>query len=314
MEKNAKILVLGARGLVGSALVAELRAREFSNILVPAHSELDLTDAPLVKWYFSCHCPEYVFFCAAKVGGIADNAANKVDFLVQNLQMELNVITNAAEHGCKKLLFVGTSCVYPRDCPQPIREEDLLTGPLEATTEAYSIAKIAGIKLCQYFREQWGENFITALPCNIFGENDNFDFETAHCLPGMLARMVHAQADGARAFEVWGDGTACREFLYSGDLASALYIIMDQYEDGAPINTGSGHELSIRELAQTLKEVTGYEGELVFNTSRPSGTPRKLLDNSKLRALGWSPHVGFVEGLRRTYRWYVLNKFIPKEG
>lgn len=308
MEKNAKILVLGARGLVGSAIVQELRAQGYHNIYQPGRTEVDLTDEVTVRWLFSVHRPEYVFFAAAKVGGISDNASDKVGFLAENLRIELNVITAAAEYAVKKLLFVATSCIYPRDCPQPIREEYLMTGPLERTTEAYSIAKIAGIRLCQYYREQLRHDFVVAVPCNIFGERDNFNERTAHCLPGLMARIHRAKVTGAPEVVVWGDGTAQREFLFAPDLARALILVMERYSSGEPINTGSGFELSIKDLATVLAEkVIGYRGRLVFDTGELTGTPRKVLESSKLRALGWRPEIPFIEALRATYSWHALS-------
>lgn len=307
METTSKIFVAGARGLVGSALLRELHASEYHNLLTPPHCELDLTNPAEVKHFFSVHQPEYVFFCAAKVGGIADNVANPIDFLVQNLHMELNVFQNASEYGCKKLLFLATSCAYPRDCPQPIREEYFMTGPLEKTTEAYSIAKIAGIKLCQFFHEQYGDNFVSVLPCNLFGEKDNFDEGTAHCLPGLIARMAAAKLRGDLTFSVWGSGAQQRELLYAGDLAKALITIMQSYSGEAPINAGSGLEMTIKSLAVAVAGVVKYEGDLVFDSARPEGSPRRILDSSKLRALGWEPVVPFLDALNRTYRWYVTN-------
>lgn len=304
MDVKAKIFIAGPRGLVGSALVRELRVQGYNNLLTPTHLEGDLTDPVWTKWFFSVHHPEYVFFCAARVGGIADNVENKVDFFMDNMKMQLNVISNASDYGVKKLLFIGTSCVYPRDCPQPIREEYLLTGPLENTTEAYSIAKIAGLKLCRYYREQFGDNFITALPCNIFGERDNFNEKTAHCLPGMLARLHRAKTEGAPTFSVWGDGSAKREFLFAPDLARALIVVMQRYSDAEPINTGSGFELSIKDLAIVLAGVVGYTGDIVFDPSQPAGTPRKVLDNSKLATWGWTPQTPFLDAVRTTYEWF----------
>lgn len=307
METTSKIFVAGARGLVGSALLRELHANEYHNLLTPPHGELDLTNPVAVKHFFSVHQPEYVFFCAAKVGGIKDNVGNKVGFLTENLQMEMNVISNASDYGVKKLVFVGTSCVYPRDCPQPIREEYFMTGVLEETTEAYSVAKIAGIKLCSYYREQYGDNFVSALPCNLFGEKDNFNEGTAHALPGLIARMHRATVEGAEWFEVWGDGSAQREFLYAPDLAKALIVVMNKYEGSEPINTGSGLELSIRSLAIVIAGIVGYTGKLVFNANQPSGTPRKVLESSRIMTLGWAPETPFLDAVKRTYEWYKAN-------
>lgn len=307
MHTDSKIFVAGARGLVGSALVRELRDQGFNNLLTPTHAEGDLTDPVWTKWFFSVYKPEYVFFAAAKVGGIAANASEKVEFFTKNMQMELNVITNAAEYGVRKLLFLGTSCVYPRDCPQPIKEEYLLTGPLEATTEAYSIAKIAGMKLCEYYCSEWGEQFITALPCNIFGERDNFNPLTAHCIPGLMARLHHAKVQGDPAFEIWGDGKAMRELIFAEDLARGLIEVMRHYHEKTPINVGSGFEMTMYDLATTIAQVVEYKGGFYFNSEKPSGTPRKVLDNSKAEALGWRPMTPFLAGLQKTYEWYKAN-------
>lgn len=308
MEKDSKILIAGASGLVGSALVEELRAQGYTNLLTTGRPDLDFTSAEQTSWYFSAFQPEYVFFCAARVGGIVDNAANKVEFLVKNLHMELNATTAAAKHQCKKFLFVGTSCVFPKDAPQPILEEDLLCGPLEPATEAYSIAKIAGLKLCQYYKESGKLNAVTALPCNVFGPRDRFDPETSHCLPGLIARLYTAKMAGERQFELWGSGEARREFIYSEDLARALIYVMRHYEGIGPINAGSDFELTIIQLTTILARAIGYNGQIISNVHRPVGTMRKLLDSSKLRALGWRPEIPFIEGVRRTYEYFLSKR------
>lgn len=301
MNKSSKILVLGARGLVGSALVRELRQRGYRNLLTPTSSELDLLDPVAVQWYFSVFQPEYVFFAAAKVGGIAANVAEPVEFLADNLEMELNVIRTAHDYDVRKLLFVSTSCCYPRDCPQPMRPEYLWTGPLEKTTEPYSVAKLAGMKLCQYL----GPNFISVLPCNIFGPGDNFDLETGHCLAGMMARMRAAKIAGDPIFKVWGQPSTRREFLFSDDLARGLIVAMEMHEGPEPLNLGSGMELTMHELAIVLQAVVGYEGRIEFDATRPAGTPRKVLDSALARAYGWVPEVRFLEAVRRTYEDFV---------
>lgn len=307
MNKDAKIFVAGARGLVGSALVRELRAQGYNNLLTPSHAEADLTDPVFVRWFFSAHHIDYVFMCAAQVGGILDNATRKVDFLTDNLHMELNVISNAACYNVKKLLFISTSCCYPRACPQPMHPRDLWTGKLEPTTEAYSVAKLAGMKLCQYYHEQHGKNFVSALPCNLFGERDNFNMGTAHALPGIMARLHAAKIAGDPFCEIWGTGKQQREFLFAEDLARGLVTVMERYDGVDPINIGSGLELTIEQLAILLAATVGYEGRLVFNPNQPEGTPRKILDSTEIRALGWGPQVPFLQALKTTYEWYRLN-------
>jgi GDP-L-fucose synthase len=263
---------------------------------------LDLQNETMVRWYFSVQRPQFVFFAAACVGGIAANIARPVQFLADNLQMELNVFRLASEYNVEKLLFVSTSCCYPRDCPQPMRPEYLWTGPLEKTTEPYSVAKLAGMKLCQYL----GPNFISVLPCNIFGEGDNFHPETAHCLPGILGRMHYARRAGNPSFSIWGHPEAQREFLYAPDLARGLVIAMEKHQGPEPLNLGSGLELSMQQLSIVLEDVTGYTGKILFDRSKPVGTPRKLLDSSVARALGWTAETPFREAVERTYSDFLL--------
>lgn len=308
MDKNSKILVAGARGLVGSALVRELRAQGYNNLLTPSHKEADLSDPVFVRWYFSGYQPEYVFLCAAKVGGIKANAENPLKFFLENMAIETNVIGNASDYNIKKLVFLGSSCIYPKHCPQPIKEEYLLTGPIEPSTEPYALAKICGVRLCQWYQREYGDRFVSAMPCNLFGPRDNFDPHNAHVIPGMMARMHAAKMAGAPAFEVWGDGNAFREFLYAEDLARALMTVMQEYEGPEPINTGSSFELPIKDLAHIMSAVVDYNGILVFNPDQPTGTPRKILDNSKIMDLGWTPRVPFLNALRATYEWYISSQ------
>lgn len=301
MEKDSKILVLGARGLVGSALVQELRVQGYNNLLTPPSTEINLLDAAAVRFLFSWYEPTHVFFVAARVGGIAVNVASPVEFLADNLQMELNVINMAAAYKVQKLLFVATSCCYPRNCFQPMRPEHLWSGPLEKTTEPYAIAKLAGVKLCEYF------GFISVLPCNIFGPRDSFDPEKAHCLPGMLARMHAAKFADSPSFRVWGRPEVRREFLFSEDLARGLIVAMEHHEGPEPLNLGSGDELMMHELALAIADVVGYTGRIEFDSEKPVGTPRKLLDSSPARALGWTPRLPFLEAVKTTYEWYRAN-------
>lgn len=301
-----KILVAGARGLVGSHLVAALRERGFNNLLVPTRADLDWADPVAAKWYFSVHEPEHVFMCAAKVGGIKANVDEPIEFFLQNIAIQNNIITNAADYGVKKLVFLGSSCVYPRDCAQPIKEEYLLTGPFEKAVEAYGIAKVAGIKLCQWYHRR-GHNFVSAMPCNLFGPHDSFDEQTAHIIPGMMARMHRCKVEQATSFAVWGNPGTRREFLCAADLADALITIWEKYDDELPINAGSGIENSIRDVAYALAYIVGYRGEIRWDTEQPVGTPRKVMDNSKLSNLGWSVRTTFGVALKSTYDWFRLN-------
>lgn len=305
MNKDSKIFITGHKGLVGSALVRELLTRGYENLYMVGRDTVDLMDPVQVKWYFSCVEPQWVFHCAARVGGIKANVAHPVEFFLENSIIQQNVFQNAADYGAKKLLFLGSSCIYPRDCPQPIKEEYLLTGAFEKAVEAYGLAKVGGVKLCEYYRRELDCNFVAAMPCNVFGINDNFDPQTAHIVPGLIARMHAAKQKGELVFQVWGDGSARRELIYSDDLAKALILIMEKYDGPEHINAGSGLEYSVSEIAQLVRAVVGYEGALTSAQSEPTGTPRKLMDNSKLKALGWEPTTCVIDALRRTYEDFL---------
>ena len=305
IARQARTYVAGHRGLVGSAILRRLEEDGFENLLVRSHAELDLTDPRAVDAFFEAERPEYVFLAAAKVGGILSNATYPVDFLRNNLAIELNVLDTASRNGVKKLLLLGSSCIYPKFAPQPMKEEYLLTGELEPTNEFYAIAKIAGIKLCQAYRKQYGIDFISAMPTNVYGPGDNFDLKTSHVLPALIRKTYEAKERGEPSVTVWGSGAPRREFIYVDDLADACLFLMDNYSGDEPINVGVGQDLSIAELASLVREVVGYEGEVYYDTSKPDGTPRKLLDVSELNGLGWRTKTLLREGIQQTYRWYV---------
>ena len=302
---EAKIYVAGHRGLVGSAIMRALQRRGYRNIIVRSRSELDLRDRQAVWDFFESERPEYVYLAAAKVGGIWANMTYPVEFLQDNLYIELNVISAAYAFGVKKLLFLGSSCIYPRLAPQPIKEEYLLTGALEPTNQPYAIAKIAGIELVNAYRRQYGVPFISAMPTNLYGPGDNFDLETSHVLPALLRKMHEAKLRGEPTVTVWGTGTPRREFLHVDDLAEACLFLMDRYDDSVPINIGTGEDISIRELAELIRDIVGFGGEIVFDPTKPDGMPRKLLDVSRITDLGWKPKISLREGIEMTYRWYV---------
>lgn len=302
MEKESKIYVAGHRGMVGSALVRCLTQAGYTNLVVRTSKELDLREQAAVATFFEEEQPEYVLLAAAKVGGIHANNTYPADFLLDNLRLQNNVIEQSYRHRVRKLLFLGSSCVYPKMCPQPIREEYLLTGELEPTNEAYAIAKIAGIKLCESFRRQHGSNFISAMPTNLYGPGDNYDLENSHVLPAMLRKFHEAKLKGQPSVEIWGSGTPRREFLHVDDLATACLHLMLHYDEASLVNVGTGEDLTILELAELVREVTGYTGEISLNASRPDGTPRKLLNVSRLRDLGWEPRIGLREGITRVYQ------------
>jgi len=303
-DLDAKIFVAGHRGLVGSAIVRALQNAGYTNILVRTHADLDLTDTSAVRDFFEAEKPEYVFLAAAKVGGILANRDFPADFIRQNLAIELAVIDAAYHAGVKKLLFLGSSCIYPKFAPQPISEDSLLTGALEETNRAYAIAKIAGIEMCNAYRRQYGSNFISVMPTNLYGPGDNFDPEHSHVLPALLQRFHAATKEGASEVVVWGSGTPKREFLHVDDLAAACLYLMQTYDDAEIVNIGTGEDVSIKELAELIAEVTGFTGTISWDTSKPDGTPRKLLDVSKLHQLGWRHSVELPQGLRSTYEWY----------
>lgn len=304
MNRAAPIYVAGHQGMVGRALVRALTARGYTNLVVRSRIELDLRDQAAVRRFFAAERPTYVFLAAARVGGILANSREPASFLADNLAIALNVIQAAHEFPADKLLNLGSSCIYPRLAPQPLREEYLLSGPLEPTNEAYAIAKIAAIKLCDAYRRQWGANFLSLMPTNLYGPNDNFDLETSHVLPALIRRCHEAKVRGARSVTLWGSGNPRREFLHVDDLADACCFVMDRYDGEGFLNVGTGVDLTIREAAALVAEVVGYEGEFEFDTSRPDGTPRKLLDVSRLEALGWRARIGLREGIADTYRWY----------
>jgi len=308
MRASSSIFLAGHRGLVGSALLRRLRAAGFGNLLLRDRSSLDLTRQDEVEKFFAEHRPEYVLLAAAKVGGILANNTYPADFLRDNLAIQTNVIDAAYRHGTRKLLFLGSSCVYPKHAPQPLREDYLLTGPLEPTNEWYAIAKIAGLKMCQAYRRQYGFDVIAAMPTNLYGPEDNFSLETSHVLPALIRKFHEAKQGGEREVEVWGTGTPRREFLHVDDLADACLFLMERYEDERLINVGWGRDITIRELAETVAQVVGFTGSLRFDTSKPDGTPRKQLDVARLAALGWTPRIDLEAGIRSTYSWFLEHR------
>jgi GDP-L-fucose synthase len=307
MHKADKIFVAGHRGMVGSALVRRLQAAGFSNVVTRDRAQLDLTDESAVANFFEKEKPAIVIDAAAKVGGIKANNDFPVEFLLENLRIQNNIIYSAYESGVRKLLFLGSSCIYPKFAPQPIPETALLDGPLEPTNEAYAIAKIAGIKLCQAFSREYGANFISAMPTNVYGPNDNFDLETSHVLAALLRKAHEAKMRNDRKLIVWGTGKPRREFLHVDDLASACLLLLEKYDSPEIINVGCGEDVSIRELAELICDVVGFGGELAWDTTKPDGTPRKLLDINKLRALGWKPTITLRDGVAQTYQWFRAN-------
>jgi GDP-L-fucose synthase len=307
VQKSDKIFIAGHRGLVGSALVRRLEQEGFVNLVTRARAQLDLTNAGAVDDFFAQEKPAIVIFAAARVGGIKANNDEPVEFLLENIQMQNNVIRAAHAAGVRKLLFLGSSCIYPKHAPQPIAESALLTGPLEPTNEAYAIAKIAGIKLCQAYAREYGANFISAMPTNLYGPNDSYDLVSSHVLPALLRKAHEAKTKGDGELVVWGSGEPRREFLHVDDLATACVFLLEKYDSPEIINVGCGQDISIRELAALICEVVGFEGELAWDTTKPDGTPRKLLDVSKIHGLGWRHTIGLRDGIEKTYEWFLQN-------
>jgi GDP-L-fucose synthase len=305
MIKQESIFVAGHRGLAGSAIVREFQAKGYTQLVTRTRAELDLTDGPAVRKFFTETRPQIVVVAAAKVGGIKANNDFPVEFLLENLRIQNHIIEAAAQHDTRKLLFLGSTCIYPKFAPQPIPESSLLTGPLEPTNEAYALAKIAGIKLCQAYAREYGRNFICAMPTNLYGPGDSFDLENSHVLPALLRKIHEAKLANAPEVVVWGTGTPRREFLHADDLAGACRFLIEHYDSPEIINVGCGEDVSILELAELICEVVGFRGKLVFDTTKPDGTPRKLVDVSRITALGWKPRIGLREGIRQTYDWYL---------
>ena len=311
MQLSDKIYVAGHRGLVGSAIVRRLREAGFTNLQTRIHSDLDLRDQAAVNRFFKNEQPDMVFLAAAKVGGILANSTYPADFIRDNLLIQNNVIEAAYRYGTRKLLFLGSSCIYPKDAPQPIGEEYLLTGPLEATNEWYAIAKIAGLKMCQAYRAQFGFKAIVVMPSNLYGPGDNFDLENSHVVPALIRKIHEAKVSGASQVTIWGTGLARREFLHVDDLAEACLFLMMKYDSGQILNIGVGRDISIKELAGLIAEIVGYSGELIFDSTKPDGTLRKVLDITRITKLGWSPCISLRNGLESTYQWYLENAFKP---
>lgn len=312
MDLSAKIYVAGHRGMVGSAIVRRLQAEGAGNLVLRSRQELDLTRQADVEAFFAAERPAYVFLAAAKVGGIHANNSYSADFIRDNLAIQTNIINSAYANGCEKLLFLGSSCIYPRDCPQPIKEEYLLTGPLEKTNEAYAIAKIAGIHMCQAYRKQYGFDAICAMPTNLYGPGDNFDLQTSHVLPALIRKFHDAVQSGSGTVTLWGTGTPRREFLHVDDLADAVLFLMRGHSPAGIVNIGTGTDISIRELAEMIAGLVRYKGVLVFDTAKPDGTPRKLLDISRLESLGWRFRIPLEQGITRTVDWYARHAHAPE--
>lgn len=305
MEIKSKIYVAGHNGMVGSAIVRCLERNGYSNLILESHDELDLTNQAATDKFFEEEKPEYVFLAAAKVGGIHANNTYPADFIMENMLIGCNVIRSSYRNKVKKLLYLGSSCIYPKTCPQPIKEEYLLTGSLEPTNEAYALAKISGIKMCQSYNKQYGANYICAMPASLYGIKDTFNAYNSHVIPSMIIKIHKAKLENTPVVELWGTGTPLREFLYVDDLADACFYLMQNYEGNDFINIGSGNEISIHDLAFTIKKVIGYDGDIVFDTSKPDGTPRRVLNNFKIEETGWKPKISIEEGIRREYQYYL---------
>jgi len=309
MQSNSKIYIAGHRGMVGSAMHRKLTEEGFTNIVVRTSAELDLTNQQAVADFFASEKPEYVFLAAAKVGGIVANNTYRADFIYQNLMIESNIIHQCYLNEVKKMMFFGSSCIYPKLAPQPLKEESLLTGLLEPTNEPYAIAKIAGIKLCESYRDQYGCNFISVMPTNLYGYGDNYHPQHSHVLPALIRRIYEAKESNAATIEVWGTGTPLREFLFVDDLADACFLLMQTYNEKQFVNVGCGEDLSIKELVELIKIIVGFEGEIKFDTSKPDGTPRKLMDVSKVKSLGWSPKINLEQGIKLAYEDFLKGHF-----
>ena len=307
MNKTDKIYVAGHRGLVGSAIVRNLKSKGYTNIIGRTHQELELTDQAAVREFFEEERPDVVVLAAAKVGGINANNTSPADFAWDNMQVQCNVITCCHDYKVKKLLFLGSTCIYPKMAAQPIVEDALLTGPLEQTNEAYAIAKISGMQMCKYFKRQYGDNFISCMPTNLYGPHDNYDLKGSHVLPAMIRKFHEAKLQNAGSVELWGTGSPLREFLYVDDMADACVFLLENYDGEQHVNIGTGKELTIRELAELVKKTVGFEGEIVWNSSMPDGTPRKLTDVTKLHELGWTHKVELEEGVKLAYEWFREN-------
>ena len=308
IEKTDKIYVAGHRGLVGSAIVRNLKAKGYEQVIGRTHKELDLTEQQAVRDFFEQERPDVVVLAAAKVGGIHANAAYPAEFMYQNLQIQNNVIDSAYRNGCKKLLFLGSSCIYPKLCPQPIKEEYLLTGPLEPTNDAYALAKISGIKMCQAYRRQYGFDAISAMPTNLYGPGDNYHLEDSHVIPALIRRFHEARTAGAEKVTIWGSGTALREFLHVDDMAEACVFLLEKYSDFEHVNMGSQKELTILDVARLVARITGFEGEISTDPAKPDGTPRKLMDSGKILAMGWQPRISLEDGLRETFQDFLQTR------
>lgn len=307
MNKNSKIYVAGHRGLVGSAITRTLNIKGYNNLILKTHDELDLINQNAVNKFFEYEKPEYVFLAAAKVGGIYANDTSPADFIYDNIMIASNVIKSAHDNKTKKLLFLGSSCIYPKFAEQPIKESELLTGSLEPTNEAYAIAKISGLEMCKFFKRQYGDNFISCMPTNLYGPNDNFDLKTSHVMPALIRKIHEAKVNNYDYVEIWGTGKPKREFLHVDDMADACIFLMNNYDGEEHVNIGCGEEISIMDLALLIKKIIGYKGDIVFNDQMKDGTPRKLCDVSKLNGLGWKYKIGLEAGIRKTYEWYMEN-------